>query len=238
MIVFDRVWFGYAPGIEVICDLSLEVGPGLTLVVGKNGCGKSTLLKLAAGVEKPGRGVVSIAGYDLWRDEVAARRHLAYLPEHPDLTPYATVAEILDLVCGLRSQPPAAARDALTWAGLDRLDDRTVRELSKGQRRRATLAAARVGSPEWLLLDEPLEGMDRSFRVEVVDWVRERLAAGASALVVSHDFESLEPYAVRAVTVQEGRALVVDPLPPSEAERIQALERLAKGLPHDAVPRG
>lgn len=229
MIVLDRVSFGYSTEQEVLSDVSVEIGSGLSLVVGPNGCGKSTLLKLAAGVEIPNRGRISVAGHDLWRDEVAARRHLAYLPEHPDLTPYATVGEILILVCGLRGEPAKAARQALQWAGLKRLERRTVRELSKGQRRRATLAAARIGTPDCLLLDEPLDGMDLAFRGECVSWVVERVGAGATVVVVSHDFGPFTDVVDRVATIRAGRCHMVTALPPPGQARDLFLQRCATG---------
>ena len=61
MIVFEGVSFGYTPGLEVLSDVSLEFPSGMSLVVGPNGCGKSTLLKLAAGVEIPARGRVTVS---------------------------------------------------------------------------------------------------------------------------------------------------------------------------------
>jgi ABC-type multidrug transport system ATPase subunit len=229
MIVLEGVCFGYSRGREILSGIDIEFGSGLSLLVGPNGCGKSTLLKIVAGVEMPWRGNVTVEGHDLWRSEVAARSHLAYLPEHPDLTPYATVSEILCLVCGLRGEPAAASRNALEWVGLEDLGDRTVRELSKGQRRRATLAAARIGSPGYLLLDEPLEGMDRGIRREIVRWVQRRIDAGGSAVVVSHEFEVFADLASRGVTVRDGRCRVVEPLPSSGPDRIALLDGLAVG---------
>jgi len=74
VITFTGVSFAYARGPEVLRGADLDLGTGLSLVLGPNGCGKSTLLKLAAGVEAPTAGNVTIAGHDLWREEVAARR--------------------------------------------------------------------------------------------------------------------------------------------------------------------
>ena len=232
MIRFSGVSFGYRPGQPVLAEVDLALAPGLTLVVGRNGCGKSTLLKLAAGIDPPDAGRIEIDGHDLWRAEVAARAGLAYVPEHPDLTPYATIAEILALVCDLRGAPRASAAAALAFSGLDGgLAGRSVRELSMGQRRKAVLAAARIGNPRQLLLDEPLEAMDRAGRADVLAWIEDRRAAGALVLVASHDLEPFAPAAARALTVNGGHCLLVDPLPGDTAERGRLLERMARGEP-------
>jgi ABC-type multidrug transport system ATPase subunit len=229
MIRFHGASFSYRPGEPVLSGVDLEIGPGLTLLLGPNGCGKSSLLKLAAGIEEPDAGRVEIDGKDLWIDEVAARRTLAYVPEQPDLTPYATVREILALVCRLRGEPRERGEEALELVGLRALAHRSVRELSMGQRRRAVLAAARVGTPRHVLLDEPLEAMDRGARDEILSWIDRLLAAGALVIVVSHDVEPFVPRAARSLTVRQGRALAIDPLPSGADERMALMERLARG---------
>ena len=113
MIRFEQASFSYDGRVRVIDRAEAELGPGLTLCLGLNGCGKSTLLKLAAGVEHPDEGRILLGGRDLWSDEVAARRTLAYLPEHPDLTPFATIGDILRMVCRLRGEAPGRASEAL-----------------------------------------------------------------------------------------------------------------------------
>ncbi len=230
MIEFDGVSFGYLQGVDVLEQVSLNLPSGLTLAIGPNGCGKSTLLKIAAGVEMPRTGSVRISGHDLWQDEVAARRNLAYLPEQPDLSPYATVSEILQMVCGLRKQPIAAAQAALEWTGMMDLGSRTIRELSMGQRRRAVLAAARIGEPKCLLLDEPLEAMDRAFRLTIIEWLVEKREIGATILVVSHEIDSFAHIADRAVTFRDGHCSIVYDLGETLDDRKSNLDRLARGL--------
>jgi len=229
LIRLEGVGFSYRDGEPVLADVSVEIPAGLTLLLGPNGCGKSTLLKIAAGVERPDAGRIEVDGRDLWIDEAEARRTLAYVPEQPDLTPYATVREILGLVCRLRGEPRQAAEKALALVGLDRLAHRSVRELSMGQRRRAVLAAARIGTPGHLLLDEPLEAMDRGAREDILAWIGDRLAAGAAVVVVSHDIEPFAPLAARAFTVRDGRCVGAGELPGDAGERMGVLERLARG---------
>lgn len=226
MIELHGVRFAYGDGVDVVERVDLRLAPGLTLLVGPNGCGKSTLLKLMAGVEPPDAGRVLVAGHDLWRDEVAARRTLAYLPEHPDLSPYASVLEVARLVCRLRDEPLARAEAALAEAGLAARAHATVRELSAGQRRRALLAAAWIGAPRVALLDEPLESLDRALRERVVDWVGTLVAGGATVVVVSHELEAFAALAQAAVSVRDRR--VIGPLALGP-DRAAALEGLARG---------
>jgi ABC-type multidrug transport system ATPase subunit len=228
VIRFEDVSFAYADGAPVLAGVSLEIPRGLTLLVGPNGCGKSTLLKLAAGVEKPDRGRVEIDGVDLWVEEARARRSLAYVPEHPDLTPYATIGEIVTLVARLRGEPLDSVDRALDFAGVRALAGHSVRELSMGQRRRAILACARVGTPRHVLLDEPLEAMDRRAREDVLVWIDELVARESVVLVVSHDLEPFTARAARAITVRDGRSVLVDPLPAAPAERQSRLEEMAR----------
>jgi ABC-type multidrug transport system ATPase subunit len=196
------------------------------MVVGPNGSGKSTLLRLAAGVERPRTGTVSIDGHDLWRDEVAARRSLAFVPEHPELTPYASIADVLQLVARLRGATYDDVATALDRVGLLEVAWHTVRELSMGQRRRALFATALLGDPRVVILDEPLETMDHAMRDLIIEWTRERCAIGATVLLATHD---LQPFAedVDSVIVVRNGALRVVRAADLGADRLVALERLA-----------
>ncbi len=231
MIRFENVTFTYDGRAKVLDAADGSLGPGLTLCLGLNGCGKSTLLKLAAGVEFPDSGRVLIDGHDLWREEAEARRRLAYLPEHPDLTPYATIVDILGLVCRLRGEGPERGREALETMGLSGLGSSSVRELSLGQKRRAVFASVLIGRPEHVLLDEPLEGMDRMVKAEILSWIGRRVKEGASVVVVSHTIEPFVADASRAVTIDKGKIRLVESLPSSPAKRLALLESMAKGLP-------
>jgi ABC-type multidrug transport system ATPase subunit len=235
MMVFDDASFAYETGRPVVRGASFTLGPGLTLLLGPNGCGKSTLLKLAAGVERPDSGRVLVDGLDLWEREVEARRGLAYLPEFPDITPYATVRDVLRLVCRLRGEPQEAGRRALELFGLAEAAGRSVRELSSGQRKRALFAAAFVGRPGHLLLDEPLDALDRQVADDVLRWIGERAAAGATVVAVSHLIEPLAGLASRAMVVRDGSVALRERLPAEAAARLRLLDALARGRSADAA---
>ena len=230
MILFENVAFGYEPERPVVRNACFSLRPGLTLLLGPNGCGKSTLLKLAAGVERPERGRILVNDADLWKKEAAARRGLAYLPEFADITPYAALRDVLRLVCRLRGEKKAAGERALELFGLTAEAGHSIRELSSGQRKRVLFAAAFVGRPDHILLDEPLDALDRKVSDEVLVWIGDRTAAGATVAVVSHAIEPFMAFATRALTVRDGLVETHETLPAETGERALLLESLARGV--------
>jgi len=203
IIRFRDLHFGYHPNLPVFRGLDLEIKSGLTLLMGPNGSGKSTLMKIAAGIERPDRGTAEIDGHDLWKEEVAARMHLAYVPEQPELTPYATIEDILYLVCRLRDQPLPLGREMLKKAGLEKVGRRSIRELSLGQKRRAVLAAAWIGTPRVALLDDPLESLDRDMRRQVLDWIDGLLDREATVVIATHETDVFSTKAKRSISLDE-----------------------------------
>lgn len=228
MIHYDRAALDYGPGRPALAATTLSIDAGLTLLLGPNGAGKSSLIKLAAGVERPRGGRVLVEGCDLWVEEVEARRQLAYVPEHPDVTPYASVVEVLGLVCRLRGAPLDAQDAALARVGLTEHADRTIRELSMGQRRRVMLATALVGRPAHVLLDEPLETMDRAMQEWITTWVAQLVADGTTILIATHQVEPFVDMATHAVAVHEGQVTVQCALPAGPDERRALVRRLAR----------
>ncbi len=229
MIVLRDIEFRYDRSRAALNVAALDIDAGLTLIVGPNGAGKSTLLRMIAGVERPTRGTVTIAGADLWQQEAEARRSLAFVPENPELTPYASVLDVLRLVATLRGVPETAVVEALDRVGLFDAAVRTVRELSMGQRRRAMLATALIGDPRVVILDEPLETLDVAMRVFVRDWVESLRARGAAVLVATHDLASFAPHADAVVAVRDGAVRLHSASGVQATERMAWLEGLARG---------
>jgi ABC-2 type transport system ATP-binding protein len=191
-------------GRVVLDELELSVAAGeIVGIVGKNGCGKSTLLMTIAGVLAPSDGRVLIDGASVWgvsRDRVRARKALGYVPEGADPPGFLLAGELWAMCAASRgTEPPPAA--LIERLGLDELRDLTLERMSLGQRRRTCLAAALLGPPKLLVLDEPDNGLDAKRVDALVAIVREHAAAGNASILASHDAGLLEHLGARVVAL-------------------------------------
>lgn len=184
----------------VVDEVSFAIAPGeIAALVGGNGAGKSTTLAMIAGALSIDRGWVAIAGATSGR-----RRQLGYVPESADPPGHLTAAELWALVGGLRggAEVPPAVFAAL---GLDAMTDRRFAQMSLGQRRRACLAAALIGAPPALVLDEPDNGLDVDALAALATLVRAAAAAGAGVIIASHDPAVQAELATRTLRLVDGR---------------------------------
>jgi ABC-type multidrug transport system ATPase subunit len=180
-------------GRPVLAGVGFELGGGEALaILGANGSGKTTLLRACAGVLEPDEGSITLRGVPLRR----ARRHLGYVPESADPPPHLTPAELLRLCAALRRAPPLAAA-TVERLGVTPFLDQRIGSLSLGQRRRACLAAALVGEPWLLILDEPSNGLDPGGVTLLGDVLAEHTAAGRALLFATHDLALTERLAAR-----------------------------------------
>ncbi len=185
-------------------ELDLDCPAGiLTCLVGPNGAGKSTALALAAGLLPATAGAV-LFGQQEVRPAVAPQT-TGYLPQRSAFHPAFKVAEVLDFTVAARGAPDDARRQTLEVTGLGEVLHRRVGELSGGWVRRLGLFSALLGSPALLLLDEPFVGLDPETLDRLVAHFEERLAAGVTLVMASHDFEVLDPFEPTVAVLEEGR---------------------------------
>ncbi|UWP81871.1 energy-coupling factor transporter ATPase [Dactylosporangium fulvum] len=208
-------------GEPVLHDVSLRVGTGeFVAVVGANGAGKTTLAQAIAGVVRPPRGTVTVAGLDPARAdarELAGRIGFVFQnPEHQFVT--GRVDDELALGLRIRGVPEdevtARVEEVLTRFGLGELRDLHPFLLSGGQKRRLSVGTAIICRPGVLVLDEPTFGQDRERAAELLDLLTGLHASGTTVVVVSHDMQLVAEHATRVIALDRGR--VVADGPPAE----------------------
>lgn len=188
--------------------LSLEVRRGEVFgYLGPNGAGKTTTLKILTGLLKPTSGRAWLMGVSI--ESVESRRSLGFLPEQPYFYDYLTGVEYLEFVARLSGlQAHEASRAARQWFGRVGLGDRprlVLRKYSKGMLQRLGLAAALVHSPELVILDEPMSGLDPFGRRDVRDLILEQRERGVTVMFSSHILPDVEMLCDRVAIVLGGR---------------------------------
>lgn len=202
--------------------LGFEVAAGEILgLVGPNGAGKTTTLRTIAGVLPIESGQVRVAGHDLARAEMEAKRRLAYVPDEPAPFEVLTVDEHLEFTARL-FQLDEAAWPVRADALLERFDladrrDALGSELSRGMRQKLSFCCAWLPEPDVILLDEPLSGLDpRGIRAARAA-IEEERARGAAVVLSSHLLELVESLADRILIIDTGRAVFTGTLAEARA---------------------
>jgi ABC-2 type transport system ATP-binding protein len=200
-------WYGHVLGIS---DVSWRLKGGIVGLLGPNGAGKSTLMKLTAGLLRPSRGHLTVYGVSPFED-VAVRRRIGYAPEHEKTWDELTALELVTVMAELagvpRDRAKRAADDALAQMGMADARHRRVRGFSKGMRQRTKLATAIVHDPDFLLLDEPLTGVDPVARADIVERIRRLGATGKTIVVSSHVLYEIEALTPEIVVIYRGQVL-------------------------------
>jgi iron(III) transport system ATP-binding protein len=199
--------FGDSP---VLVGLDLEVPTGsLTAVLGPSGCGKTTLLRLLGGFEHADRGTIRL-GEKILADErthlVPERRAIGFVPQEGALFPHLDVAANVGFGLPRAQRRGGRVEQLLELVDLAGLGSRLPHQLSGGQQQRVALARALAPEPGLVLLDEPFDALDAGLRAQVRAEVREALrAAGATALLVTHDQEEALSLADTVAVMRGGR---------------------------------
>lgn len=193
-------------------DLSLEVRQGEVLgLLGPNGAGKTTALRLLCGLLSPDGGNVEIAGHDLSRDPLRARRQLGYVPDGAHLYSRLTPVEHLQVVGRLHGlEEDLLSREMERLLSALELHDRRdelVGSFSRGMRQKLALACALLHRPSLLVLDEPLTGLDTSSAQVVKALMQGWAERGGAVLVTSHLLEVVERVCDRLAILARGRLL-------------------------------
>ncbi|MFG1396693.1 ABC transporter ATP-binding protein [Roseixanthobacter pseudopolyaromaticivorans] len=213
----------------VLRDTSLAVAAGeITVLLGPNGAGKTTLIRTICGRLRPAHGTVRVKGHDAHLGE--ARRRIGLVPQELALYPSLTVRENLDVFARLAGMPragiPGRVTAVMEAAGVSARANERIDRLSGGWKRRANIAAALVGEPALLVLDEPTVGVDRDALSGFADLLRALAAAGLAVLIVTHDLEQAAAVADRVAVLVNGHVALEGPVRALVARRFEGARRV------------
>ena len=200
------------PAVTALDQLDVNIGEGVTGLVGANGAGKSTLIKILLGLVPATSGSATVLGYDVATEGAEIRALVGYMPEHDCLPADVSASDLVVHLGQMSGLPYAAARerasDVLRHVGLAEERYRPMGGYSTGMKQRAKLAQALVHDPWLVLLDEPTNGLDPSSRDDMLALVR-RIGTefGIAVLVTSHLLGELERMSDHVVVLDSGRLL-------------------------------
>ena len=208
MIALENVTKSYGPTVAVD-DVSFAVDRGEVVgFLGPNGAGKTTAMRLITNYLEPDSGSVLIDGIDVREDQIAAKRRIGYLAENNPLYPDMLVSEYLRFIGDLRgvgvNGPGSALDDAVQATSIAEVYYRPIGELSKGYRQRLGLATAILHRPDFLILDEPTEGLDPNQRQEIRRLISD-IGEARTVILSTHVLPEVEETCGRIIVIHQGK---------------------------------
>jgi len=213
--------------VQAVKDLDLAVQDGEIFgFVGPNGAGKTTTIKMLMGLIFPTSGKAFI--YDAPIPSAEAKRRIGFLPENPSYYEFLTGREALrffgQLSGVVASELPRRVDELLELVGLSDATERQIRKYSKGMQQRLGIAQALVGDPSFVVLDEPMSGLDPIGRKDVRDLILELKRRGKTVLFSTHILPDVEALADRVGVILGGQMRDVGRISELLSPRIRSVE--------------
>ncbi|MCI0371951.1 MAG: ABC transporter ATP-binding protein [candidate division NC10 bacterium] len=204
-------FYGQKAAIE---EVSFEVAKGEVVgFLGPNGAGKTTTMRILACFMPPTSGTARLAGLDIGKQSLEVRRRIGYLPESVPLYGDMTVRQYLTFAAEAKGVP-RPERSGRVAGVMERcliadVQERLIRNLSKGYRQRVGLAQALVGDPEVLILDEPTLGLDPKQIIEIRSLIRD-MRGERTVILSTHILPEVSMVCQRVIIINDGRIVAVD----------------------------
>lgn len=204
--------------IRAVENISFQVEKGEILgFLGPNGAGKSTTMRMITGFIPPTKGTAVIGGHDILTDSLQARKKMGYLPENAPVYPDMTVKDYLGFCAEIRGfykqEKKNRVDGAIEKCFLEKVRNQTIQTLSKGYRQRVCFAQAILHDPEYLIMDEPTDGLDPNQKHEVREMIR-RMSADKAIILSTHILDEMDAVCSRAIIISGGQ-VVADETPAS-----------------------
>lgn len=198
--------YGKEPNIVyALNDVTFSVESGVFGLLGHNGAGKTTLMKMLATISKPTSGSVSVCGFDTQKQGNEVRKLIGYLPQELTMYPSLSVLDFVSYMAELRGiKSRKKVIDALEKVDMAQFAKRRISQLSGGMKRRVGIAAALVGEPRVLIVDEPTAGLDPEERVRFRGVLSRFAKDGKCVLLSTHIVEDVYQLCERLAVLRKG----------------------------------
>ncbi|WP_442950539.1 ABC transporter ATP-binding protein [Paenibacillus sp. D9] len=225
-------------GKAVVRDVDLRIGEGdIYGFLGPNGAGKTTTIRMLLGLAKPTRGSVTVFGKSLAANRMEILRHVGSLVEYPSYYGHLTGTENLEVIRRLLDVPKERIAEALSIVRLEKDAGRAVKGYSLGMKQRLGIAAALLGNPRLLILDEPTNGLDPAGIQEMRELIKSLPGQrGVTILLSSHLLSEVELMATKVGIIRSGSLIYQDSIASLKA-RTAGRIRFSVSEPEDAWKR-
>lgn len=194
-------------------DVNFNIKKGEVIgFLGPNGAGKSTIMNILTGYLSMTQGKVEVDGFDVVEYPEEAKRRIGYLPEIPPLYTDMKVREYLNFIYDLKKvkfPKKAHVDEVLRLVKIDNVQNRLIKNLSKGYRQRVGFAQALIGNPDVLILDEPTVGLDPKQIIEIRNLIG-RLGKNHTIILSSHILSEIQAVCKRVIIINRGQIIADD----------------------------
>lgn len=213
MIKLENVTKRYG-NVLALDNVSFEIKEGeIVGLLGPNGAGKSTTMNIITGFIEQTSGKVTIDGYDTIKKSQKAKKQIGYMPEGVPLYSDLTVKEFITYMAELkgvkRKEKQEKVQRALEDAGLENVQNKLTRNLSRGYKQRVSLAGTLVSEPKVIILDEPTVGLDPKQVTEIREVIK-RLGKKHTVILSSHILSEVSQICNRVIIINKGKIVAID----------------------------
>ncbi len=195
-------------------DISFTIKEGeIVGFLGRNGAGKSTTMNMITGFIEPSEGTIIVNGYDVDRKPKKVKEQIGYMPEGTPLYYDLTVKEFVSYMAELklipRKERKAAVAKAIEETGLEKVQNKLTKNLSRGYKQRVSMAGAIVGDPKILILDEPTVGLDPKQVIEIRELIKS-FRKNHTVILSSHILSEVSQICEKVIIIDKGEVVAVD----------------------------
>ena len=210
-------------------NISFDIKDGEVIgLLGPNGAGKSTTMNMITGFIEPSEGEIIVNGYDVLKKPKKAKREIGYMPENVPLYMELTVKEFVSYMAELKMVKSADRKkhveDILQKIGLKEVENKLIRNLSRGYKQRVSMAGALAGDPKVLILDEPTVGLDPKQITEIRNLIKS-LGKNHTVILSSHILSEVSQICERVIIINHGKIVAID-TPSSLEAKVQDEQKI------------